>query len=372
MTATTRARPADPGVTTPAPRAEAGGKAPRPATIALPPFAGVVLPWLLSRTLVAVVVLAAASAAGRPAGWDAFAAWDGGWYLEIARRGYDFANADGQTPHPFFPLLPLILRAAGALGVPMVMAGAVVSHVALLAAMWGLHSLLARRFPAAVASSATWCLAFFPGSAPFSMIYPCAIVLAASVWAFRQTESGEDSAASGLIAIAALARPNGFAVALAAAFGAGSMSRARRLVLPAAAVVLLWMGLLWIQTGDPLAFLTAKANWHEVTLGSLIAGRDRAPKLDVLSVFPPLLALAVGWNRLPGSWRVLVALWLVPPLFLGLVGVPRYVASCFPVFAAFGIALGARPLWQRAGVIAVFAPWLAFLTWRIASGRMTP
>lgn len=41
---------------------------------------------------------------------ELFAAWDSGWYFDIARRGYYF-NPDGQSSIAFFPLYPLGMRA---------------------------------------------------------------------------------------------------------------------------------------------------------------------------------------------------------------------------------------------------------------------
>ena len=39
-----------------------------------------------------------------------FAAWDSGWYFDIASRGYYF-NAHGQSSIAFFPLYPMLMRA---------------------------------------------------------------------------------------------------------------------------------------------------------------------------------------------------------------------------------------------------------------------
>src|SRR5688572_21987441 len=41
---------------------------------------------------------------------EIFAAWDSGWYFDIARRGY-YWNPDGQSSIAFFPLYPMLIRA---------------------------------------------------------------------------------------------------------------------------------------------------------------------------------------------------------------------------------------------------------------------
>ena len=44
---------------------------------------------------------------------EIFAAWDSGWYFDIARHGY-YANPNGQSSIAFFPLYPMLMRALAA------------------------------------------------------------------------------------------------------------------------------------------------------------------------------------------------------------------------------------------------------------------
>ena len=41
---------------------------------------------------------------------ETFAAWDSGWYFDIAQRGY-YWSASGQSSLAFFPLYPMLMRA---------------------------------------------------------------------------------------------------------------------------------------------------------------------------------------------------------------------------------------------------------------------
>src|SRR5690349_18332608 len=55
---------------------------------------------------------------GRPSPfWDAMVRHDSGWYLDIARRGYDVsgAMAGGRSNIAFAPVYPLLMRYAGRL-----------------------------------------------------------------------------------------------------------------------------------------------------------------------------------------------------------------------------------------------------------------
>jgi hypothetical protein len=331
----------------------------------------VVLAWVVSRALVAVVLWSVWSeTTGAP-----FAAWDGGWYVDIARLGYGFVHPDGKTPYPFFPLLPGILRAGLTLDLPPEVVGVVASHLAFLIALLGLYELTRARFGSAAASVAVWSLALFPGSTTFSMVYPEAIFLAATVWAFVALDRDRVPPAALLATVAALARPNGPATAVALAV-AVAMDPARRrslpwLALPCAGVAA-WIAALWSWTGDPLVFLRAKSAWAEVTALSVLSGRHALPTVDTASGAFAVLSIAVAWRRIPAAWIVLAVLWLLPPLVLGILGLPRYVATCFPVFVAVGyISQRVRPV-LVGSALAVFAAGLAVLTARIGSGRMMP
>jgi hypothetical protein len=186
------------------------------------------------------------------------------------------------------------------------------------------------------------------------MVYPEAIFLACAVFGFRAVERRSDGRAAVLAAIAALARPNGFilAIALAVAVGADrSWRRSVRVALPAALAVGLWVGWLWLTTGDPLRFVHAKAAWHEVTLASLLAGADALPMRDLSAFVFAAVVLALTWRRLPVAWLVFAGLALLPSLALGILGMPRYTSICFPVFAATGTLLARCPVAVRIAVL---------------------
>lgn len=322
--------------------------------------------------MLAVLLLGAGPGPGRVA--RAVSGWDGAWYADISREGYSFTSG-GRTPHPFFPLLPLALRLGSTLGLPAWLAGAMLSNVALLSGLFGLHRLVRRRFGAAPARLAAWSLAFFPGAAPLSMVYPEAAMIALATWSFAMAEERRSGAAGLLAAAAALLRPNGAAVAISLACGFALSRDARaalRALLPSALAVVAWMAFLARATGDPFAFVHAKAAWAETTLGGVLAGSDTLPKLD-LGMFGIAVTLLLGTSRrLPASWLVFAALWIVPSLFLGILGMPRYVSACFPVFAAAGLLLARFPRTIDGPLLAAGASGLAFLAWRIASGRMMP
>jgi len=67
------------------------------------------------------------------------ARWDAAWYLVIAHYGYLPGLAASRSA--FFPLYPLGIRGVSELGVPPVLAGVLISLVALALALYGIHRL---------------------------------------------------------------------------------------------------------------------------------------------------------------------------------------------------------------------------------------
>lgn len=336
----------------------------------------VLLPWLLSRALVIACAVHVARQGAASSTWQALSRWDGDWYLDIARLGYAAAWAGPQEPHPFFPLLPGVLRALAALGLPARPAGVVLDHLALLGGLATVHELVRGRFGCPAAAAACWAMALFPGSAPFSFVYPEALLLVFAAGAFLEADRGHPRRAGLLAGLAALTRPNGFAVALA--LGAGQVLDRRsprevlRVLLPAVLALGAWMGELWRITGDPLAWIHAKAGWDEVTLAGIAAGRNLPPKIDLAAAAVGLAAVAAAGRAQPRSWRIFTLLWVLPPFATGLLGMPRYVSVCFPVFAEIGRRLSTAPRPLRVATWLASAGGLAFLALRMSGREMMP
>ena len=331
-------------------------------------LAAVLLPYLVGRAAVVLLGFHARTVRGL-GGIASFAVWDGAWYAQIARDGYQFTTGHGETPFPFFPLLPALMRGGAFFGLSPVATALLLNHVLFLLALWGVFAIAREHGTQEEATLACWSLALYPGSAPLTLVYPCTLFLACGVWAFHLLARGRDGAAATLAAVASLVRPNGLVLTLALGVGAlragGSWRRVLQIVLPAAMCVTAWLAWLWWNTGDPLMFAHAKAAWHEVTLASLLSGTDRLPKIDLAALASAAVVLALAWRRLPAGWLLYAALALLPSLGLGLLGKPRYTAACFPLFVAAGIVLARLPRPAQVAALACSAAGLVFLARRI-------
>src|SRR5690349_7261076 len=95
------------------------------------------------------------------------ARWDSVWYLAIANDGYP---AGDPRRAAFFPLYPLLVRAANAVVHERIVAGALVSLVCFAVALVLLHRLTALELGTPAARATVWALALFPASVFFTAV----------------------------------------------------------------------------------------------------------------------------------------------------------------------------------------------------------
>jgi Mannosyltransferase (PIG-V) len=157
------------------------------------------------------------------------ARWDSAWYLVIAQHGYRPDLGSYTAPRDaFFPLYPLALRAISWLGSPPVLAGVLVSTLALALALYGIHRLttleLARHAHALEPASsareaarlAVLLTAFAPMAFFLSAVYSESLFLALSVGVFWSARHGRWALAGALGAMGAATRSAGVVLLLPA------------------------------------------------------------------------------------------------------------------------------------------------------------
>ncbi len=138
--------------------------------------------------------------------------WDSGFYVSIAEQGYQI-EGDPFPTVPFFPLLPLAMRALATLFGDVVLAGIVISNLSLLAAGFVIFQLVEARAGAAVANRAVWYLMIFPTSLFGSAVYTESLFLLTSAGAIYLARRGAWESASLLGYFAALTRFAGLVIA---------------------------------------------------------------------------------------------------------------------------------------------------------------
>ena len=139
--------------------------------------------------------------------------WDTGFYLSIAEEGYKVEGV--QFPSvPFFPLLPLLIRLVNLLTGDTLVAGLIVSNLALCAASILFYRLVLEEFGEETAGRAVWYLLIFPTSFFGSAIYSESLFLLLAVGALYLFRKGFWGGAAMLGVLSALTRFMGLLVAV--------------------------------------------------------------------------------------------------------------------------------------------------------------
>jgi hypothetical protein len=157
------------------------------------------------------------------------ARWDSAWYLVIAHYGYRPDLGVYTAPRDaFFPLYPTGLKAISWLGVPPILAGVLISLVALAFALYGIHRLAtlelgrldirpgAKDRASRAARLAVLLSAFAPMAFFLSAVYSEALYLALSVGLFWSARQGRWALVGVLGGLAAATRSAGIVLLLPA------------------------------------------------------------------------------------------------------------------------------------------------------------
>jgi hypothetical protein len=259
------------------------------------------LAWLVSRVLVTGLGMIASLTFGRaeigldqsvPQALNLFGSWDTTWYLDIARRGYAFdVGQVGEvfTNVAFFPLVPMIMSAALALGLNPFWVTVIVGNGMFLVALTSLYALTRARFGHTMAMRATWVLALAPPAIAASMAYTEGIALGLAVLAAWLAWKGNFGWAGSVAAIAVLTRPTGVLAVVPVvmlAWYAGDEGRRARLlkaIVPVAVVGVAFLAVMQIRQGGWDLPLRAQAAWGRGQLG-----------VGLLSLLPADLGQALG------------------------------------------------------------------------------
>ncbi|HEX5224612.1 MAG TPA: mannosyltransferase family protein, partial [Solirubrobacteraceae bacterium] len=322
----------------------------------------------------------------------AVARWDSAWFLTIARFGYRPDLAPYTSPRAaYFPAYPLGIRAISWTGIPLVLAGVLLSGAAFALALYGIHRLAELELPrlrvrsgaSSVPALAVLVTAFSPMAFFFGAVYSEALFMALSVGLFWSARHGRWLQAGLFGALAGATRSTGLMLAVPAlllylygpredrapdrpprvrAAGAAPAqpwrSRARELLLPRYRLRadVLWLALLpagmalyvgWMAAagGDPLAPFHAEQAWSRHLVGpfvgvwdGLVAGFDGARQLLSFQRAHVYFPGAAGDPFIVASHNLLALAFLLAaiPAF---VGVFRRLPLAYGAYALAGILL---------------------------------
>ena len=285
---------------------------------------------------------------------------DGGWYMGIARNGYERRPFESTEQHnwAFFPLFPLLLGAVSKLTGGMPLTGMVFSSLLFLAALVVLYkTTLSFGYDDGVADRAVFYLAAFPTSYFFSLPMTESLFLLLTVSSFYAARRDAWWAAGLLGALASATRVTGVVLLPVLALVYWQQHR-KRLRVDVLKLLLIPLGLLAFMyyldviTGDALAFRRVLGSWGRQS------GFFLRPLLEYLK-HPQDISLSWDFRLLNFSVSVLALVcgvvlakrreWALSLYTLAGIVIPlssqllqshaRYVMVVFPVFivlAAWG------------------------------------
>lgn len=311
--------------------------------------------------------------------------WDSVHYLDIARRGY------AGTDMAFFPLYPALIRLVGNVVGNDLIAGLIISNVALFFGLLFFYKLVEHQFNRAVAHRAIFYISIFPTAVFFSAVYTESLFFALTVASFYYIREHRWVTAGIVGTFAALTRSEGvllavpFAIEVFSAIRAGSLAqffgspkRLARIVLGAVAIPLglaAYMAWLWVLNGDPLYFSHVQSHWNRHFAPPWVSAQHAlrivahaksplvAANQTIEIVFTILMigVLAAGLRRLRPSYSAYMALSVVIPMSTSsLMSMPRFALVLFPMFAL--LAVWGNRTWVHNAIVAFSLPLLGLFT----------
>jgi hypothetical protein len=292
--------------------------------------------------------------------------WDASHYLTLASEGYGSATAAPELiVHP--PLFPLLVAALAIVTRDVALSGLVVTAIGAIACVLLLDR-LARRDLGPAGAAAPWVLLTFPTAYALHLPLSDGVFLALALGAFLSAQDGRWAPAGAFAALATLTRVTGAlllpALAVEALLDARRTGRVRLAwawlaLIPAAYAA--YLGMNWLVTGDPFAFVTAyrvawgkQLDWPWIGIAQLFRlATDPAnggPLWwgEIVFVFGGLAAVLATALRLPPSYAVWVGgSWLLSTSTTVIASTPRYTLAMFPLFLLLAPAMRS-PLWRRA------------------------
>ncbi len=311
-------------------------------------------------------------------------AWDGWWYLGIARDGYHSAPlVNGYHDYAFLPLWPLLVRVASWpwpawAGLVSVILANVLFVVGLVLLVQLGERVVGRE--RAILGGAF--LALFPFSAVFSMAYAESLFLCLSTGAFLAAERDRRGLAGVLVGLAALARLQGALLALPVWLvlflrDGRHLRRSQAWLLLGPLAALGFLAAVGTFAGGAGAYGAAQAAWGRPGAGVAPAGQTLVDLFSVINAIQLLTLLVAIFllvylrpDRIPVPYATIPVLWLGLVFASGsLESVGRHVLSAFP--NAWLLA-GRRARWFRFGWPVLSGGLLFVLSTAMFAGRFVP
>ena len=279
--------------------------------------------------------------------------WDGRYYLQIAAHGYPTALTHGMPLASFFPLYPLLVRAASPLfGGNWALTGIAVSFVTGAMACLAVGALARERAGDETGVRAGWLMAVAPGAAFLSPAYAEGLAISLCAVTLLMLDRRRWLAAGVIGALATATSPLALPIVVAAAWAAWRSRAPMAWRAPAIASLgfVSYCLYLWAHMGTPFGWFDAEGAGREGHHADLLAPLEWITKssgITLVEVVCLLIAAGGLWAmrraRVPGTWWAFTLPFLASVVFdRGLWLTPRFLLSAFPLVPAAALVVRGR------------------------------
>lgn len=311
--------------------------------------------------------------------------WDGGWYISVARDGYQKPPYLSQANVAFFPLFPLLISLLAKTGLSLEISAITITWISFVLALCALYRFTLTRWGKRTAVLSSLFLCFNPASIFLGMAYTESLFLFLSVMAIGLALHKHFLWAALFAGLASGTRSVGLIISILVIylFVLHNLSSRIYSLKASLSVVLatlfslsgfiLFSWYLNSHTGDPLAFTSVQKFWWR---GSGAAGLLNEARYFIGWIKEgatlPVFTFGLMWLTLPISAFTLwvlakkrefsllffVAGGVLLPLVTGTItSMNRYALILFPIYCVFAVSL---KKFRLASVGAVFLGLLFF------------
>ena len=272
------------------------------------------------------------------------ARWDSFWYQDIAEKGYYLQRNNTLSNVVFFPVYPLLMRvAAPVVGGDVILAGWLLSALALVGAVVVFYKLIREFHPEIDPETAIFYLLIFPTAFFLNAVYTESLFLFLSLLTFYYARKGKFAAAGAIGMLAALTRITGVLLFIPVAWEYFKR-HGYRIPWPAFLIPLgtfLFFIYHYFAFGDPLLFFRVESAWGRAFQFNrehfLLFSHPAAVNffLDIafsaFAIFSAYHVFRRGWT----SYGLYILATLAVALSSGtFMSIGRYIMVLFPIYIA--------------------------------------
>lgn len=277
--------------------------------------------------------------------WQNFANWDGVYFINIAKYGYLSLQE-----YAFFPLYPLLVRIFEFIFRDYLFSAILINIIFSFLSIWFLFKLVSLEFDKKIAKKTCFYLLIFPTSFYLFMAYSESLFLLFAVLTFYFLKKEKFYLSLFFVGLASLTRFVGIALAfvfiykIIKKYGKNKKSL---IILFSFWGTGLYCLYLFLEAGNPFAFVAAENNWYRELSAPWISIWYSIFYLAIpffetykIYVFIELIFTILGlglviksFRFLPKHYFIYGAISLLIPLFTGtLMSMPRFLILIFPIF----------------------------------------